>query len=241
MSFLQQERARLEALGYPLSVAQEGGEALSVFLSRVYSWLLGGIVVAGAVAWWFAATGFALVLMKMGALLYFIIALGVLFGTLFFAQAVRHSSPLNMVAYALMAAAFGFIASPLIMYALAIGQSAIVLQALAITAAAFVGLTVWAYTSRTDFSFLRGFLWAGFWVILAIGVVFIFLPPSRTADILWSGAGALLFAGFTLYDTQKIIRVYPRDEHVAAAIQLLIDFVNLFLFILRLLLATQRR
>ncbi len=241
MSFLQQERARLEAMGYPLSVAQEGGEALSVFLSRVYSWLLGGIIVAGAVAWWFAATGAALVLMKMGALLFFIVALGVLFGTLFFAQAVRHSSPLNMVAYALMAAAFGFVASPLIMYALAIGQSTLVLQALAITSAAFVGLTVWAYTSKTDFSFLRGILWAGFWVVLAVGVLFIFFTPGRIAEMIWSAAGALVFAGFTLYDTQKIIRVYPRDEHVAAAIQLLVDFVNLFLFILRLLLASDRR
>lgn len=60
-------------------------------------------------------------------------------------------------------------------------------------------------------------------------------PPSHTIYMLYSGLGALLFSAFIVYDTWQLKERFPEDEYVVAAIELYLDIINLFLFILSLL------
>jgi FtsH-binding integral membrane protein len=59
-------------------------------------------------------------------------------------------------------------------------------------------------------------------------------------DLVWSIMGAFLFCGFILYDTSQILLKYNTDEYISAVISLYLDFINLFLDILRILAATRR-
>ncbi|KAM5534539.1 hypothetical protein V8D89_011743 [Ganoderma adspersum] len=114
-------------------------------------------------------------------------------------------------------------------------DSTIVLQALLITVGVFLGLTLFTLQSKYDFSGLGTYLFAGLVALLMTGVVGIFMPFSRTMDLVFAAGGCLLFSGYVIYDTYMITNRLSHDEHIAAAISLYIDFINLFINILRLL------
>ena len=81
---------------------------------------------------------------------------------------------------------------------------------------------------------LIGFLTYGLALLGAL-IIGMFIE-STALQIVISAAGVLLFSGFVLYDTQKVLRTYPDGEHVAGAITLFLDFVMLFVYVLRFIL-----
>lgn len=112
------------------------------------------------------------------------------------------------------------------------------------TAAAFGAMTVLGFTTTLDLSQYRSYFFMGLIGLLVALVINIFLRSS-TFDLLISMFGVLLFTALTAYDTQKIKRMaedpqVQADGSVAArvgvlgALTLYLDFINLFLFLLRL-------
>lgn len=109
-----------------------------------------------------------------------------------------------------------------------------------VTAAAFGGLSLWGYTTKKDLSAFGTFLIMGVVGLLIAMLVNIFLKSS-TMDLIVSAIGVLLFAGLTAYDTQKIKSIYfdvggaafRGKSIVMGALTLYLDFINLFLFLLR--------
>jgi len=71
-------------------------------------------------------------------------------------------------------------------------------------------------------------------VLIAAGVINIFVGSLGLGFAL-AAAALLLFAGFVLYDTSNIIRRYPTNEYVSAALSLYLDAFNIFLALLRIL------
>ncbi|MCW3837309.1 Bax inhibitor-1/YccA family protein [Sphingomonas canadensis] len=116
-----------------------------------------------------------------------------------------------------------------------------VAQTFFISAAAFAGLSLWGYLTRKDLSGFGTFLVMGVFGLLVAMVVNMFLRSSAM-DLVVSVVGVLLFAGLTAYDTQRIKNLYfeVRDSgfrgkaEVLGALTLYLDFINLFLFLLRL-------
>jgi uncharacterized protein len=110
-----------------------------------------------------------------------------------------------------------------------------------ISAAAFGALSVWGYTTRRDLSGFGSFLMMGLIGIIIASLVNIFLKSSGF-DWIISVIGVLVFAGLTAYDTQKIKEMYdPMDDGtvtgrkaVMGALSLYLDFINLFMMLLRL-------
>ena len=114
-------------------------------------------------------------------------------------------------------------------------------QAFFATAAGFLGLSLYGYTTKRDLS--------GFGTFLIMGVVGIFVAllinmflRSPALDLAISAIGVLLFAGLTVYDTQKIKSIYfvvagngeaMAKSAVMGALNLYLDFLNMFLFLLR--------
>jgi FtsH-binding integral membrane protein len=117
-----------------------------------------------------------------------------------------------------------------------------VARAFFITAAAFSSLSLYGYTTKRDLSPMRSFLIMGVVGLILASIVNIF-TQSQGFEFLISVVGVLLFAGLTAYDTQKIKSMYMvSDSHsttqkksIHGALSLYLDFINMFLFILRLM------
>lgn len=110
-----------------------------------------------------------------------------------------------------------------------------------ITAASFAGLSLYGYTTKRSLSGMGSFLFMGVIGLVIASVVNIFLA-STGLQFLISAAGVLIFAGLTAYDTQNIKNMYMEsDGHEVAtkksimgALQLYLDFINMFMFMLQL-------
>jgi FtsH-binding integral membrane protein len=108
-----------------------------------------------------------------------------------------------------------------------------------VTAAAFGGLSLYGYTTKTDLSAFGKFLFMGLIGIILAGLVNM-IWPSGTMTFIISVAGVLIFSGLIAYDTQRIKEQYAEAwgsemaEKVAifGALSLYLDFVNLFQFLL---------
>ncbi len=110
-----------------------------------------------------------------------------------------------------------------------------VVQALIITCGVFFALSLYTLQSKYDFSGLAPFLYAGLWILILSGFIHIFIPFSKGTDFLIAIAGAAIFCGYIIFDTYMIAQRVSPDEYVMASIELYLDFVNLFLYILRIL------
>lgn len=110
----------------------------------------------------------------------------------------------------------------------------IIQEAAIITTALFAGLTLVAFTTKKDFSFLGGALKIGSFIILGI-IVASFFSPALTSSLLWVGFVILFMGGLILYQTSQIRYKYPTNMYVGAAASLYGSFMTLFLYILRLL------
>ena len=111
-----------------------------------------------------------------------------------------------------------------------------------ISAASFGALSLWGYTTQRDLSGMGSFLMMGVIGIMLAMLVNIFLKSTQL-DFIISCIGVLCFAGLTAYDTQKIKEMYEVNDDgtvsgrkaVMGALSLYLDFINLFLFLLRLI------
>jgi FtsH-binding integral membrane protein len=109
-----------------------------------------------------------------------------------------------------------------------------------VTAAAFGALSLYGYTTKRDLSAFGKFLFMGLVGILIASIANIFLKSSGL-DLAVSILGVLIFAGFTAYDTQRLKELYYQVQGsdmagksaVLGALTLYLDFINLFLFLLR--------
>ncbi|MDK9720093.1 MAG: Bax inhibitor-1/YccA family protein [Rhodospirillales bacterium] len=109
-----------------------------------------------------------------------------------------------------------------------------------ICAATFGAMSLYGYTTRKDLSGIGSFLIMGLFGIILAGLVNIFLQ-STMLEFLISAAGVLIFTGLTAYDTQKVKEMYfdadsvetAGKKAVMGALALYMDFLNLFLMLLR--------
>jgi FtsH-binding integral membrane protein len=109
------------------------------------------------------------------------------------------------------------------------------------TAAAFLGLSLWGYTTKRDLSAFGTFLIMGVVGLIVAMLINLFLR-SPGLDLAISAIGVLIFAGLTAYDTQRIKSIYfgvagygeaMAKTAIMGALQLYLDFINMFLFLLR--------
>jgi hypothetical protein len=104
-----------------------------------------------------------------------------------------------------------------------------------ITGGAFFGLSVYGTVTKRDLDAWRSFLFIGLIGIILAAIVNIFLR-SNAVEFVISCAGVLVFAGLTAWDTQKLRSIGEQGEErhaLIGALALYLDFVNLFLFLLR--------
>jgi hypothetical protein len=116
-----------------------------------------------------------------------------------------------------------------------------VARAFFITAGAFAGLSLYGYSTKRSLSAMGSFMIIGLFGLIIASIVNIFMASTQMEFVISVG-GVLIFAGLTAWDTQRIKSMYSAGDsrEVAAkksifgALTLYLDFINMFLFILRL-------
>ncbi|XP_016430190.1 protein lifeguard 4 [Sinocyclocheilus rhinocerous] len=214
---------------YGTNVATASVHIRMDFLRKVYTILSLQIIITTAVSALFMLCNPIKNFVHESPSLVLISAIGSLI--LLLALAVyRHQHPINL--YLL----FGFtlLESLSVATAVTFYEYTIVLQAFVLTSAVFLGLTAYTFQSKRDFSKLGASLFAGLWILIIASFMRLFFY-NDTMELVFAGAGALLFCGFIIFDTHLLMHKLSPEEHVLASINLYLDIVNLFIYILRIL------
>ncbi len=112
------------------------------------------------------------------------------------------------------------------------------------TAAYFAVLAAYGYFTKADLTRLRPILFTGLVFLFVFALVSLFIPGFTALDRIFCLAGIAIFLGYTAYDTQKIKAYYNyyagypdmlEKASIFSALQLYLDFINLFLYLLRFL------
>ena len=211
---------------------------IASFMSTVFSWMVAGLLVTGATAYYAATSGWYLSLMQgMGFWLVMLAPFAFLLVMNFGLQ------KLSVTTLALCFLAFaGTMGVSLggIFFAYSLGSLA---QVFAIAAGTFAIMAIAGYTTKVDLSKFGSILFMGLLGIILASVVNWWMK-STMMEFLISAGGVLLFTGLVAYDTQRLKRIAagvefgqvdPLKLALLGATSLYLDFLNLFLFLLRLL------
>jgi FtsH-binding integral membrane protein len=208
------------------------------FVANVFSYMTLALVITGVAAYWFAASGNILALLQGSSILMWGVML----------------APIGMVlimSFAFNRLSFGALMGLFLAYSLVNGislsvifliySSAAISKVFFITAGLFATMAVVGYTTKTDLTKLGSILMMAVLGIVIASVVNYFME-SAAFDYLISCVGVLVFTGLVAYDTQKVKRIGAGVEYGTAtagklalmgALSLYLDFINLFLFLLR--------
>jgi len=219
--------------GAARTVAVDAG--LRAHMIRVYNYMAGGVALTGLVAYFTnQALGPTLYNSPIMWVLMFA-PLGLVFFLSYKIDSLSASTARAL--FFVYAALLG--ASLSVIFAVYTGGS--ITRVFFISAAAFGGLSLWGYTTQRDLTGMGSFLMMGLIGIIIASLVNIFLKSSGL-DWIISIIGVIVFAGLTAWDTQKIKEMYsPMDDGtvtgrkaVMGALSLYLDFINMFLMLLRL-------
>ncbi|MBN2694823.1 Bax inhibitor-1/YccA family protein [bacterium] len=211
------------------SVFESSVEARLGFIKKVYlTFLISmGVALGGSIVGMQTSLGLAV---YKNYFAFVILEVALLIGTIF----LRKKEPVNRILFFSFTFVTGLTLAPMLLAFQLSGNFGLVYQALGLTVAAFGGLTAYAWTTKKDFSYLQGFLWTGLLVLIGATILsFFFKAPFFNTAI--AAGGVILFSMFVLYDTHNIMKRYDESEYISGAIDLFLDFLNLFLYILRLL------
>jgi len=220
--------------GYAGVVSHAPADVRAEFIRKVYTLFFSSVLITVGVGWFCAQPAVMAVILPMRFLFWL-----VGFGLAIAIGWSRKANAANVGMLYAFAAVWGAMIGPLLSlverFAPGVG-----IQAAVLTVATFGGLSMYAIQSKKDFSYLAGFLFAAVIGLIVAGIVMMFFH-TPLMSMIYAAAGILIFCGYTLYDTSQIMNRLAPNEAVAGALDLYLDFINLFLFILRLLLELNRR
>jgi uncharacterized protein len=222
---------------------------LRAYMIRVYNYMAAGVALTGVVAWLtFSAavvqTAAGLQLTAFGQTIFqspllWVLVLAPLALVFVLSFGINRLQPATaLMLFFVYAGLLGLsLASIFLVY-----TGASITRVFFVSAAAFGALSLYGYTTQRDLTGIGSFMFMGLIGIIIASLVNIFLK-STGLDWAISIIGVVVFAGLTAYDTQSIKEMYdPMDDGtvggrkaVMGALRLYLDFINLFLMLLRLM------
>lgn len=218
-------------------------ESMSRFMSGVYRWMTLGVAVTGLVAFLIALDQQLLMTIATNKILFYgcIIAE---FGLVIYlsARIQKMSAMAAMTSFMTYAALNGVTFSVISL----IYTGASIQNAFIAAACSFAGLSFFGLVTKKDLGPVGTFCHMGLWGLIIFSIISIFIPSLRGGQMgmIYTMGGILIFAGLTAYDTQKIKSYASLHEEgsdgatkfqIMGALTLYLDFINLFLFLLRLM------
>ena len=210
------------------------------FMVRVYNWMTGGLAVTGFLAY-FVANNETLVGLIFGNAIVPIALFIAQIGLVIYLSGWVHKMSASQATgiFILYAGLTGLTFSSIFL----VYSGASIASTFMVTAGTFAGMSFYGYTTKKDLTSWGSFLIMGLIGFVIATVVNMFLQ-SETLHWLLTYAGILIFVGLTAYDTQKIKEMNiignegtdeDTKEAISGALTLYLDFINLFLLLLRVM------
>jgi FtsH-binding integral membrane protein len=217
--------------------AAEIDVGLRAYMQKVFGLMAGGTAVTGLVAYFGATSGVYAQIAQtplIWVLVFSPLAFAIFFGMKINSMRASTAQILFWVFSALMGLSLSYV---FLRY-----TGASVARTFFIAAATFAGMALYGYTTKRDLTAMGSFLIMGVWGLLIAMVVNMFVASSALHWAI-SVIGVLVFTGLTAYDAQKIKEMYyagdgtevATKKAVVGALNLYLDFINLFVFMLQFL------
>ncbi|WP_310600934.1 Bax inhibitor-1/YccA family protein [Desulfobulbus sp.] len=223
---------------HDITLVQAKQQASTVFLAKVFNWMAAGLTLTGVIAYLVAASGMARVL--AASPIFFILVLAEIGLVFFLAARIDRIQPGTATGLFIGYSALNGVtlSTIFLMY-----TQASIAATFLVTAGMFAAMAVYGMVTKRDLSGLGSFMFMGLIGILLASIVNFFLQSS---SLYWaiSAIGVLIFVGLTAYDVQKIKNIGEegimtqgdaaiRKGAIIGALALYLDFINLFLMLLR--------
>lgn len=225
---------------YSMSTSRARGEVLNAFMRGVYQWMGLGLLLTAGVSYLVASSPTMLELVFGNQLVFFGLVIGELILVFTLVARISKMSPQTATGMFLFYSALNGVTLSVIF--IAYTQTSIVSTFL-ITAGMFGAMSVYGLTTKKDLTSWGSFLFMGLIGVIIASIVNIFLQSSVMHWII-SFAGVIVFTGLTAYDTQKLTLMgqeIPQGDSAAVrrgtilgALTLYLDFINLFIMLLRI-------
>lgn len=230
------------------SIIEQAGARVQTYMSHVYGWMTVGLVLSGLVAWYASTSSQVIQLLfnvtPQGVSIsgfswfLFIAEIGLVF--VLSGMINRLSGSMATTLFMIFSVVNGLSLTPIF---LAYTHSSIA-SVFFITAGMFAALSFYGYSTKRDLTAVGRFLFMGLIGIVIASIVNIFM---KSEPLMWAMTyiGVFIFAGLTAYDTQKLknigMNISSDDSNVfrrfviLGALTLYLDFINLFIMLLRIL------
>ena len=212
---------------------------LNAYIAKVYGWMFIGLVLTALTAFSFIADEARVIAFVTNPILFYGCLIGELVLVFFVSRSVM-KLPVSVAAglFALYAVLNGLTLSVILL----VYTGASISLTFMVTAVMFGAMSVYGRVTRTDLSRFRGILTMGLIGVVVLSVINLFLGSSLLEWVV-TLVGLFVFLGLTAYDMQKLRSYYFASEGntgtlnrlgLLGALSLYLDFINLFLMLLRL-------
>lgn len=215
--------------------------ANATFMSRVYFWMMIGLVVSGVVAY-YVANNETLMLKLVGNQIIWIALLIAQFGAVIVLTAIIDK--LSVFAATSIYLGYAVLSGITLSVIFLVFTLPSIYQVFFITAFAFTGLSAFGYLTKRDLGPVGSFCMIGLFGLIGFMLVVMLFPSLSTTSVQMTinVLGIMIFAGLTAWDTQKIKNYNPinassdvvKKQAIHGALNLYLDFINLFLNLLNL-------
>ena len=212
-------------------------ERSQAFMTKVFGWMAMGLGLTGVVAWWTFSSGFFMTLMPYFTPLMFL-QLGLVFGLSFFVK--KMPAPVAIGAFLLYAVSMGLTLSVIF----AIYQLGSIANVFFVTFLTFGFMFVYGWVTKRDLTSVGNIAFMGLIGIILAGIGNRLFGGGEMMSLAISAIGVVVFVALTAYDAQKIKQLgaygFQNGETeqkmaIIGALTLYLDFINLFLSLLRLM------
>jgi hypothetical protein len=211
-------------------------------MSRVYGWMTGGLCLTGAVAWNVSGNPELVQTIFGNRLLFWGLIIAQLGAVAALSGLINRISGLTAtLIYFLYAGLTGLTLSSIFL----VYTNSSIAEVFGVTAFGFAGLSGFGFVTKRDLGPVGSFCMMGLFGLVGFGLLAMVFPSLMTggSSFVFSVVGIVVFAGLTAYDTQKIKEMNTpgnegtdagRKTAIFGALRLYLDFINLFLSLLRL-------
>jgi FtsH-binding integral membrane protein len=213
------------------------------FMSGVYKWMTIGILLTSLISYYVSRSPELINVIVMNKFVFYGLIIAQL-GAVFYLsiRIEKMSAVMATIIYLAYAALTGLTLSVIFL----IYTQDSIEQVFMITSFAFAGLSAFGYFTKRDLGPIGTFCTMGLFGLVGFSIISLFFPSLMTGQVsyIYSIAGVIIFSGLTAYDTQKIKAsniignegtAEDHKETIFGALTLYLDFINLFLMLLRLM------
>lgn len=215
------------------------------FIANVFTYMFAALAITGVIAYWFGSSATLLsylVNLETGGMtgLGIFVAFAPLAFVLVMSFAFNRLSSLILL---VLFIAYSVLMGMSLSFIFLIYTSASIVNTFAVTSVTFGIMALVGYTTKTDLTKFGSILFMGL-IGIIVAMMINWFVGSETMELIISILGVLIFTGLTAYDVQKLKRIGAGVEYgsettnklaILGALNLYLDFINLFLFLLRFL------